>query len=244
MTVGAALAMLGFAPYALANTVRINFSGAAGSGYADLTIASDANASSSYTPDPTPPNTSGELSPYDPAGASLITGASGTFDGIAITGILATSPGAPPPLVSDPSEYENLPASFSWTSSGADSYDDLFYFDANSPWVCPPGGAEPWTYHGGFLDIFGVVFSLADGNYVGLWSDGVVPPGYFGPGTGGLTFGLNVYGSDFSVLSGQFSGVTAAVPEPNFIWLFGAGVLGLFAWRRAADKRKQALRIR
>lgn len=245
LAIGAALVISGFAPHAMANTVRINFGGAAGSGYADLTTAPDPNASSNYTPDPTPPNTSGHLSTYDPEGASYITGASGSFGGSAITGIFATSPGAPPEL--SPGVYENLPASFSWTIPSnpaiANSYDNLFYFGNNSPLVCPPTPPDSYTYHGGFLDIFGVVFSLANDNYVGLWSDGFIPPDGLGPGTGGLMWGLNVYGSDFSVLSSQFAGAYAAVPEPRFMWLFGAGILGLFAWRRAAEGRKRRCRV-
>jgi hypothetical protein len=40
----------------------------------------------------------------------------------------------------------------------------------------------------------------------------------------------------------QFSGVRAAVPEPNFLWVFGASMLGLFAWRRSVETRKRAVR--
>ncbi|TAN01634.1 MAG: PEP-CTERM sorting domain-containing protein [Rhodanobacteraceae bacterium] len=32
--------------------------------------------------------------------------------------------------------------------------------------------------------------------------------------------------------------VTASVPEPDFLWLFGATVLGLFAWRRRMETSK------
>lgn len=37
----------------------------------------------------------------------------------------------------------------------------------------------------------------------------------------------------------QFDSVHAAVPVPHFPWLFGAGLLGLFAWRRSAETRKR-----
>jgi hypothetical protein len=36
----------------------------------------------------------------------------------------------------------------------------------------------------------------------------------------------------------QFAGVTATVPEPDSTWLFGAGVLGLLAWRRSTESRQ------
>lgn len=33
---------------------------------------------------------------------------------------------------------------------------------------------------------------------------------------------------------------TAYVAEPGFMWLFGAGLLGLFAWRRTLELRRRA----
>jgi hypothetical protein len=102
----------------------------------------------------------------------------------------------------------------------------------------------PHTFYGGFLDIFGVKFALDNGGGVGLWSNGLVPANAFGPATpteAGLTYGLSVFtavGGGYTDGPGQFAGVTAAVPEPNFMWLFGAGVLGLFGWRRSAELRR------
>lgn len=243
---GAVLAMLAVGPCASASVVRINFSGTTGSGYADLTIAPDPNASSSYNP--SQPAATPTLSQHDPAGASLIKGATGIFNGVDIVGIQPVSPGTPPALVADPSQYENLPASFSWLNPGATpsgSYDNLFYF-GGSPWVCPPGGPNPYTFHGGFLDIFGVMFSLSNGNQVALWSDGFVPPGFAGT-PGGLTFGMSLFepaadGHGFTLSSTQFAGATAQVPEPRFMWLFGAGLVALFAWRRNVEGRKQVKR--
>ncbi|TAN03359.1 MAG: PEP-CTERM sorting domain-containing protein [Rhodanobacteraceae bacterium] len=37
----------------------------------------------------------------------------------------------------------------------------------------------------------------------------------------------------------QFSGVYAAVPEPRFMWIFGAALLGLFGWRRSIEAGRQ-----
>jgi hypothetical protein len=28
------------------------------------------------------------------------------------------------------------------------------------------------------------------------------------------------------------------VPEPGWLWLFGAGLVGLFAWRRSLEKKR------
>jgi hypothetical protein len=229
LTAGVALALSMAAPYAGATTVRINFGGAAGNGYAELTLAPDPDASANYKPDF---NATGNLSPWDPEGAQHITGAVGSFDGVAITGIRSTSPGAPPEV--SPGSWENLPKSFSWLAvgGGQNSYDNLFYANG-SPLVCPPVGADPYTFYGGFLDIFGVLFTMENGDLVHLWSDGVTTPGAFGPGwPGGLTFGINVYtpsGGVYALKSQQFAGAFAAVPEPGITWLFGAALLGLLA---------------
>mgnify|MGYP001103049813 CR=1 FL=1 len=236
LTASALLAMFAFVPYAHSTAVRINFSGAAGSGYVDLTLTPDPDASTSYQPtfnqNDANNNISPPLSPYDPAGAQHITAATGMFsDGashVAITGVIPTSPGVAPP-------GETLPKSFSWLVADGTphSYDNLFYADG-SPLVCPPIGPTPYTFHGGFLDIFGAMFALDNGGVVGLWSDGVMPTG--------LTYGLSVFAltanGGYTVRSSQFAGVTASVPEPDFLWLFGAGVLGLFAWRRSAESRR------
>lgn len=226
---------------ASATPVRIAFHGTAGSGYADLTLAPDPNSSSNYQPTYNAVDganhISPPLSPYDPAGAEYIAGASGNFNGVAITGVKPLDQGESAP-------GEVLPASFSWiytltgTTAGANSYDNLFYA-AGSPLVCPPvsaGGGVGYPFSGGFLDIYGLMFELSDGGFVGLWSDGVLP--------GGLTYGLDVFvpNADGSVAlqSSQFSGVYAAVPEPRFMWLFGAALLGFFMWRRFVEARKSA----
>ncbi len=227
LTVGALLAALAAAPYANATAVEIQFFGQAGTGHAHLTLAPDPNSSSAYQP--TGVNGPGSLSPYDPAGAQYITGASGNFNGISITGLMALDQGLAPP-------GEVLPASFSWiyTTSGPYSYDNLFYAHG-SPLVCPPGLAG-WPFSGGFLDIYGAMFALSNGDYVGLWSDGVMP--------GGLTYGINYFTPTgtpgvYTLSSSQFTGVYAAVPEPRFIWVVGAALLGLFMWRRSIEVRKQ-----
>lgn len=237
LATGAILGMLALAPYASANTIRINFSGNAGSGYADLTVTTDPNANPLYKPEYAGPASPGKRSAYDPEGAKHITDASGRFGGIAITGVWATNASTPP-------NGETLPQSFSWLATGTSapsSYDNLFYPNG-SPLVCPPIPPSPYTFSGGFLDIYGVMFTLGNGNLVSLWSDGVVPPGFAGT-AGGLTYGLSVFtptGSGGYVKgSTQFAGVTASVPTPHFMWLFGVVLIGLFAWRRSAKSRNK-----
>lgn len=238
LTAGAMLAMLALGPYASANTIRINFSANAGSGYADLTVVSDPDASSQYKPGLTDTE---KLSQWDPEGAQHITDASGSFNGHEITGVKALSAGTPPQVQSNPPKFETLPKSYSTIDLSNSSYDNLFYVNG-SPLVCPPVGANGvgYPYFGGFLDVYGVIFTLDNSNLVGLWSDGVVPPDYAGT-PGGLTYGLSVLtptDGGYLVSTSQFAGAMASVPEPEFMWLFGAVLLGLFAWRRSTESRE------
>jgi PEP-CTERM motif len=245
LAAGSLLSVLAAAPYADATTIQIAFSGTAGNGYASLRLTPDPISSPNYQPTYDAVDgqngISAPLSPYDPAGAQSITGASGSFNGVAITGVMALDQGAAPP-------GEILPNSFSWiyTTTGPNSYDNLFYANG-SPLVCPPtvaGGGVGYPFSGGFLDIYGVMLTLQNGDAVGLWSDGVTAPGAFGPTwQGGLTYGLDVFtptsqAGQYLLSESQFDGVSASVPEPSPLWLLGAGVLGLFAWRRSAEARK------
>lgn len=246
LVAGAMLALSGLAPYAQATTVGIGFNGAMGSGHASLTVG----------PDNTPAEPAG---PSDPSVAQLVTGASGTFTNatlgnVTISGVLARNFATPfdmqpggswqPGDLPFPASFSQLAASgTSAQDNGVITYDDLFYANG-SPATC-------WDYpfFGGFLDPYGVMFSLSSNGqlvgYLDLWSFGVVAPDALGPGTGGLTYGMAVMqlNSDggLDVLAGP-PFATAAVPEPNFLWLFGTAVLGLFAWRRSTETRKRASR--
>ncbi|HEY8229316.1 MAG TPA: PEP-CTERM sorting domain-containing protein, partial [Rhodanobacteraceae bacterium] len=223
-------------PYAQATPVQIGFNGAMGSGHASLTVVTDTTGAE-------------PAGPSDPAGAQLITDASGTFTNstfgnVTITGVLARNFATPfdmqPGGSWQPGDLP-FPASFSQLvatggTGGVVTYDDLFYA-GGSPQSC-------WDYpfFGGFLDTYGVMFSLSNGGYLDLWSFGVVAPDALGPGTGGLTYGMAVMQLNseggYDVLAGP-PFATASVPEPNFLWLFGAAVLGLFAWRRSTETRKR-----
>lgn len=245
---GAIVMLLMLAPSAQATTVEIGFTGAMGSGHASLTVGPD--------------NTGVEpAGPSDPAGAQLISDASGTFSNstfgnVTITGVQPRNFALPFDMQSGCTPYAAcwhpgylpFPASFSQFAAGGTSaqdngvitYDDLFYPDG-SPQTC-------WDYpfFGGFLDPYGVMFSLSNGGYLDLWSFGVVPSGFFGPGSGGLTYGMaviqSVPGEGYMVLPGP-PFAAASVPEPDSFWLFAAGLLGLFAWRRTTEKRKKACPI-
>ena len=233
LTAGAMLAMFALAPHAQANPVQIGFNGAGGSGHASLNVGPDTTAG-------------------DPAGAQLIMGASGTFSdanlgfyNVAITGVLARNFATPFDVADGAWQPGDVPfpASFSQLATanappmdhGVTTYTELFYA-GGSPQTC-------WDYPfaGGFLDPYGVMFTLSNGDVVDLFSfgDTFVPTWakvY-------LQYGFEVIdpSNGGTLLDPEFGGVRAAVPEPEFPWLFGAAVLGLFAWRRSAETRRRAL---
>jgi hypothetical protein len=223
LAVTAVLAMFAFASYASATVVRINFSGAMGSGHADLTL--------------------GATDPADVVDASkpplTITDASGMFNGVTITGVHALNHAIPPP-------GEVLPAAYSLFSipgygdHDGVSYDNLFY-PYGSPLICLIDGTPVYPFSGGFLDLMGVMFELGNGDFVDLWSFGDTTPDFFGKGwQGGLTYGLKVIrptADGYEVLPGAPFAI-ASVPEPDFLWLFGAALTGLLLWRRASESRK------
>jgi hypothetical protein len=210
LAVAACAAALVLAPGAQAAPIHIGFSGGGDSGWANLAVGTDTVAG-------------------DPAGAQAITGATGAFNGAAITGVLPVSPaGAMFPT-------ELLPGSLSFLLPAGASYDNLYYA-GGSPVVClninPDGSLSvAYPFSGGFLDIFGVMFTLDNGNLLGLWSNGVTP--------GGLTYGYSVLSpGDGGYVKDASGTLVASVPEPNFLWLLGAGLVGFFAWRRWLERRE------
>lgn len=220
-----AAAMLALAPYAQANVVRIHFSGAVGSGYADLTVGSTDPAD---VVDPAHP-------------PKMITGATGKFGGTTITGLQPLNHATPPPGEVLPSSYSLFSIPGYGDHDGV-SYDNLFYA-GGSPLICLVDGTPVYPFSGGFLDLMGVMFTLDNGDFLDLWSFGNTAPDFFGPGwPGGLTYGLKLIQPDGNggyevVAAPPFA--TASVPEPEFLWLFGAALLGLFAWRRSSEARKR-----
>ncbi len=228
MLAAAMLAMFAFGSSASASVVRIHFSGTVGSGYADLTL--------------------GGTDPADVVDASkqplTITGASGVFGGVTITGVRDLDPTTAP--------GEVLPHSYSLFSIPGHgdhdgiSYDNLFYPNG-SPLICLVDGTLVYPFSGGFLDLMGVMFTLDNGSFVDLWSFGDTAPGFFGPSwPGGLTYGMSLIqpkvGGGYEVLDAP-PFASASVPEPNFLWLLGAAMVGLFAWRRRVEVRRGTSRI-
>lgn len=158
----------------------------------------------------------------DPPGAYAITAITGMFsnaaNGIvnaAITGLVPIKPANGRGLPFDPL----LPSSLSFFDYGPStplsfSYDNLFYPDG-SPKVC-----TDFDPTGGFLDNYGVAFTIDGGYTADLWGDG----DSFGPGT--TTYGFILTDGKTELIN-QFAGVNATVPEPATLALFGIGLLGM-----------------
>jgi hypothetical protein len=213
----------GLAPASHAGTiVPFNFNGMGFSGGGTFTVVPNVSP-----PDPNPLCGTPGQNPCraDPPGAFRITHVTGTFTdariGIfnaPITGLIPTSPTNERDPVFDPL----VPSSLSYLDANL-SYNNLFFPDGN-PIDCN------YPFFGTFLDVFGTAFTIGGGYIVDFWGDGNELP------NGGLTFGLAV-AQGSTVLDYQFDGVSAGIPEPLSLSLFGAGLLGAAALRRRRKNR-------
>jgi PEP-CTERM motif len=105
------------------------------------------------------------------------------------------------------------------------TYDNLFY----------PGGSPPtasdYQVHGGFLDIYGLLFDIGGGGVVDFWSNG----DFSGTGTGPIDYGVAVATTDTSL--DYVGGGVSITPEPSAFVLLGSGLLGMLVWRRRASRQ-------
>ncbi len=162
----------------------------------------------------------------------VVTGISGTFSdsnyglnivNASITGLEAVNNATPDPT--------NLLAPFSFSrfaATGLDSvgdappapgapaptsltYDNLFYPGGNSP-----GVASDYPFGGGILDIYGLLFTLNNGDVVDFWSNGV-PPG------GSLSYGAAVVNGSSHVALDYEGWRRTDAPEPGSLALAAGG---------------------
>ncbi|HEY0776680.1 MAG TPA: PEP-CTERM sorting domain-containing protein [Gemmatirosa sp.] len=106
-------------------------------------------------------------------------------------------------------------------SGGYVTYDNLVW---PGPGGSPQTGSD-YPPHGGFLDVYGLLFNIGGGQVVNVWSNGV-------DSTGAVDYGASVSTASRSrdYVGG---GVTTAVtPEPASVALLGVGLVGVLTWRR------------
>jgi hypothetical protein len=160
-----------------------------------------------------------------------VTGISGTFtDTNNGLNIINAAIGSLVPIKHDTPEPTNLlaPKDFSRfavaTGLPADNNGTLSY--TNLFW---PGGspqtASDYPFHGGFLDIYGLLFEIGGGRFVNLWSNG----DFSGTGAAPVDYGVAVVTRENAL--DYVSGVSV-VPEPGTLVLVGLGLVGALAWRR------------
>lgn len=251
------LAALTLAGSAEASTVNWTLGGDGNvSASGTLSFAPDPNAGSDFG-DPSknavPVSTpySGFVGVADPLNASIITNVTGLFSdkalgvsNVAITGLVADDylPHFGPDWT--------IPYSFSYNFSADNpvSYDNLFYADGLSPQTCT---LPPPADYGGYFDNYGVMFTLANGDIVDLYSNGdtlavstdpanpappLSPAPYF-YGVVVISDGIANYASAPATAGGI--GLAFATPEPSTWVMMALGFAGLgFAsyrpWRKSA----------
>jgi hypothetical protein len=112
-------------------------------------------------------------------------------------------------------------------NNGFLTYDNLFW----------PGGSPPtasdYPVHGGYLDIYGLMFSIGGGKVVDLWSNG----DFSGTGNGPIDYGVAVADSQtaFDYVAGDVA-VTTPDSGPGLA-SFGSCVLGLLAVGRSSRRK-------
>lgn len=101
-------------------------------------------------------------------------------------------------------------------NNGFLTYDNL-YWPGGSPQT-----ASSYPPHGGFVDIYGLMFDIGGGRVVDFWSNG--------ESNGAVDYGVAV-ATHATALDYIGGGVTVS-PEPGALGLLGAGLLGALLWRR------------
>ena len=163
-----------------------------------------------------------------------VTGISGTFsDSNNGLNIVNAPIGPLEPIKQDTPESSNLlaPKDFSRfavtaglppEANGFLTYDNLFY----------PGGSPPtssdYQVHGGFLDIYGLMFDIGGGRVVDFWSNG----DYSGTGNGPIDYGVAVATPSTSL--NYVSDSVSVSPEPGALGLLGSGLAAMLFWRRSS----------
>lgn len=111
-------------------------------------------------------------------------------------------------------------------SNGFMTYDNLFW-----PGSSPQTGSD-YPPHGGFLDVYGLLFNIGGGRVVDFWSNGDLS----GTGTGPIDYGVAVATSATAL--DYVNGGASVTPEPGTLALLGGGLVGILAWRKRAGRQR------
>lgn len=163
-----------------------------------------------------------------------VTGISGTFsdsnNGLNIVNapigaLVAIKHDSPEPTnLLAPNDFSRfaVAAGLSPVNNGFLTYDNL-YWPGGSPQT-----ASDYPPHGGFVDIYGLMFDIGGGTVVDFWSNGDVS------GTGQIDYGVGVATAATAL---DYVGGAAITPEPSALALLGIGLAGILIWRRRAVGR-------
>lgn len=172
---------------------------------------------------------------FNPVGSYSITGASGTFsaggDTEAVTGVVGLNQVAPEPTnLLAPRDFSLFPV-VNGVDDGAGHLSPGLHFDNLLYPKGSPQTATDYPFAGGLFDIYGAMFSIGNGQYINLWSNGTTP--------GGLNYGVAI--TDGVDVLGYTGGVSLSVVSlPASAPLFGAALLGLAGLGYAARRKKAA----
>ncbi len=124
-----------------------------------------------------------------------------------------------------PNDFSRFPVT-TGLLHGSLSYDNLFWLGGS------PQTASDYPFHGGFLDIYGLLFNIDGGKVVDLWSNG----DFSGTGKAPIDYGVAVVdqAQAYDFVEGRV-GVAAPDSGPGAMAL-GTCLLGMLALKRSSRK--------